>query len=125
MTSFPYRSHHHLAQRVEALPPGATARRWVIRDDNQRHHHGVLPLSANPAFIELHWKPDERGREQLVGLFRLDLPRLLEEGYVRLEREDDPGEVRLRFLRGDRGVVLIQARADAPALAIGTVDVCA
>jgi hypothetical protein len=30
--------------------------------------------------------------------------------------------VRLRFFRGDRGVVYIQARAEGPALAVGTVD---
>ena len=43
--------------------------------------------------------------------------------YVRLET-DSPAEtqVRLRFYRGDRGVVYIQAKTGAPELPIGLVD---
>jgi len=96
----------------------------VLRDDNGQHFHGTIPLSESQAYVELRWKPDARGREQVVGLFQLDLQRLLAEGYVRPEGDLDRPDphVRLRFYRGDRGVVYVQPRSDAPSLAIGTVD---
>ena len=120
---FPLDAVRGLAERVEHPPPGVSARRWVLRDDNQQQHHGVVRLSESPLYVELWWKKDARGREQLVGLYRLQLAALLERGYVRREREDAPDDdVRLRFHRGDRGVVHIQARDDGPALAVGTVD---
>jgi hypothetical protein len=124
--SYPLSSSQHLAERVEQVPSQSPARRWVLRDDNQRHHHGVVKLSESPLYVELLWKADARSQEQLVGRYRLNLPGLLAEDYVRYERADADGspsdEVRLRFYRGDRGVVYIQVRADGPALAVGTVD---
>lgn len=113
----------HLVERVDQPPPGVRARRWVLRDDNQQHYHGVVRLSEIPVYVELRWKPGTIAREQRVGLFRLHLPELLAGDYVRYEREDSGGdEVRLRFFRGEHGVVYIQARADRPALAVGTVS---
>lgn len=120
---YPLSAVRELAERVELPPAGVTCRRWVLRDDNQRHVHGVVRLSENPLCVELHWKANARGREQLVGRYLLNLPALLAGGYIRHERESAPGdELRLRFHRGDRGAVHIQARDDEPALAIGTVD---
>jgi hypothetical protein len=121
---FPLSSAEPLVERVDAFPSGVTPRRWVLRDDNQQHYHGRIRLDEDPAYLELHWKPDGRGREQLVGRYRLHIARLVEEGYARLEGEGSrANEVRLRFYRGDRGVVVIQIRQDAPALPIGVVDV--
>jgi hypothetical protein len=122
--SYPLYSAHSLVERLDNAPFGARVRRWVLRDDNQQHYHGVVPLQEDPAYVALYWKTSARGREQLVGLFRLHLGRLLEADYVRLEHEDDAqsGEIRLRFYRGARGVVYIQIRDDRPALPIGIVD---
>ena len=120
--SFPLRSTAALVERVDSAPPGVPVRRWVIRDDNQQHYHGVVPLNEDPAYVELLWKATARAQEQLVGIFRLDLARLLEQGYVRRERDDDSHEIRLRFHRGERSVVSIQARNDGAALAVGVVD---
>lgn len=120
--SFPLRSTAALVERVDRAPPGVSVRRWVMRDDNQQHYHGVMPLAEDPAYVELLWKPTARGQEQLVGIFRLDLARLLEQGYVRRERDDASNEIRLRFHRGDRSVISIQTRDDGPALAVGVVD---
>lgn len=121
--TYPLDAVREMIERVDAVPHGAMHRRWVLRDDNQRHFHGVVRLSESPLYVELFWKADARSREQLVGLFRLNLPALLRQGYARREREDSPSdEVRLRFVRGDRGVVLIQVRDEEPALPIGTVD---
>jgi hypothetical protein len=94
----------------------------VIRDDNRQHYHGVVSLAESPFEIELRWKPTSDGAEQLVGLYRLRLPELLAADFVRFEREGIPGDgVRLRFHRGDQGVVSIQSRADRPGLPIGSV----
>jgi hypothetical protein len=120
--SFPLWSTAALVERVDSAPAGVPVRRWVMRDDNQQHYHGVVSLDEDPAYVELLWKPTARGQEQLVGIFRLDLARLLEQGYVRPEREDHSNAIRLRFHRGERSVVSIQARNDAPALAVGVVD---
>jgi hypothetical protein len=121
--TYPLDGVRELVERVGSVPDDAPRRRWVLRDDNQRHFHGVVHLSESPLFVELLWKADARSREQLVGLYRLNLPALVSQGYARREREDESSdEIRLRFVRGERGVVLIQVRADEPALPIGTVD---
>lgn len=123
MTSFPYPSNRHLVERVDTAPPGAKVHRWVLRDDNQQHYHGVLSLDESPVMLELSWKADGRSREQVVGQYRLHLDALLAEEFIRPEGDDPTiDRVRVRFYRGDRGVVYVQARGDSPALAIGTVD---
>ena len=120
---FPLDVSRALAQRVEGVPAGAVHRRWVIRDDNQQHYQGIVRLSESPLYLELLWKANARGREQQVGNYRLDLAALLARDYIRYEPDGAPGDtVRLRVVRGERGVVSIQCRSDGPALAIGTVD---
>jgi len=119
---YPLNTAASLAERVSELPPGERARRWVLRDDNMQHYHGIISLAEDPVHLELYWKANPRSREQLVGLYRLHLARLLAEGYVRRESEDRPDDVRLRFHRGERGVIHIQTRDGAPALAVGVVD---
>lgn len=94
-----------------------------MRDDNQQHYHGRIPLREDPLLLELRWKADARSREQVVGIYRLHLRELLEANYVRRE-SDLPAEtdVRLRFHRGDRGVIFIQSGSGQPELPIGVVD---
>lgn len=119
---FPLRTARSFVERLDQLPPGAEPRGWVIRDDNLRHYPGRVPSGEDPLFLELFWKANARSREQRVGLFRLSLGALVEAGYARRGREDSDDEVRLRFYRDDRGVIVIQVRQGDPALAIGTVD---
>ena len=122
--TFPLRSANEFVERVNAAPVGTLVRRWVLRDDNQRHHHGRVRLDEDPIYVELHWKQNARGKEQLVGLFRLHLRHLTDAGYARPEDgEPTSDEIRLRFYRGERGVICIQARHDQPALPIGVVDI--
>lgn len=112
----------HLIQRLEQFPPGIVPRRWVLRDDNQQHYHGVVRLSEGPCYIEFHWKPDRQGQEQLVGRFRLNLPELLAADHVRFEREMEKGDdIRVRFYRGSGGAVYLQSRSDRPGLRIGQI----
>jgi len=121
--SFPLQTASEFVERVTSTPAGAHVHHWVLRDDNQRHYHGRLRLADDPVYLELRWKPSARGQEQLVGTFRLHLRRLASAGYVRPESErtsDD--EIRLRFFRGDRGVIYIQAHEDQSGLPVGVVD---
>jgi uncharacterized protein YndB with AHSA1/START domain len=112
----------HLVERLTEAPVGRRARRWVLRDDNQQHYHGVVRLSDSPVLIELRWKLSSDAPEQSVGCFALHLPELLAADLVRFEREEVAGnEVRVRFYRGSGGVVYIQTRSDGPSLPIGTV----
>jgi hypothetical protein len=121
---FPLHSVSALVERVDRMPPGAPVRRCVLRDDNQQHYHGQVGMADDPTYLELRWKPNTRGQEQLVGTFRLHLARLAAAGYIRPEGDGaNANEFRLRFYRGERGVVYIQARQGDPALPIGVVDV--
>lgn len=120
---FPLATARSFAERLDEFPAGASPRRWVLRDDNQQHYHGRIPLDQDPTYLELRWKRDGRSRDQLVGRYRLHLAELVRAGYARLEGEPAKAtEVRLRVARGDRGVILVQARHGEPALPIGTVD---
>ena len=111
------------AERLEQFPADAKPRRWVLRDDNQRHYHGRIPMDEDPVYVELRWKHDTGSQDQLVGRYRLHLAALVRAGHARLEGEAaNATEVRLRFYRADRGVMVIQARLDEPALPIGTID---
>lgn len=124
MSRFPAPTAAHLVERVESFPPHARPRRWVLRDDNAQHHHGIVPLSSRALYLELHWKESDGAAEQLVGRYRLHLPELLAADHVRFEREDEKGrDVRLRVFRGAEGVIYIQSRADRPALPIGQVQI--
>lgn len=121
---FPSHDVLHLAERLDSFPPNVRPHRWVLRDDNRQHFHGVVRLSEGPVYIELRWKPSVNGPEQLVGCYRLHLAELLAEDYVRFERECKAGdEVRLRFFRGEGGAVFIQTRANRPALPVGHISI--
>lgn len=121
--SFPLRTSHALVERLEALPCDAIVHHWVLRDDNQQHYHGRIPFREDPLVVELRWKADSRSQEQVVGIFRLHLAALLEGGYIRREATPSSGDdVRVRFHRGERGVVSLQVNAGSPALPVGLVD---
>jgi hypothetical protein len=120
---YPLPEARHLVERVPEIPTGIRARRWVLRDDNQQHYHGVVRLSETPVLIELWWKWSATAAERLVGQFALHLPELLAADLIRFEREDMAGdEVRVRFYRGSGGVIYVQARSDRPGLPVGRVN---
>ena len=121
--SFPLPSTSELVERVASAPPEVPVRRWVLRDDNRQQFEGSVPLADDPAYLELRWKPSIRGQEQLVGLFRLHLVRLADAGYVSADKASEDDEaVRVRFHRGERGVVSIEPVDGSPALPVGVVD---
>ena len=50
---YPLDATRALAQRVDQVPAGASYRRWVLRDDNERHYHAVVRVSESPVYVEL------------------------------------------------------------------------
>lgn len=58
---FPLRSTHELVERLDRPPLDAEIRHWTLRDDNDQHHHGIVPLAPDPLLLELRWKSDARG----------------------------------------------------------------
>jgi len=106
-----------LCQRVEHAPTGAKIRKWVLNDANNSNHHGIVNMQEAPLYLHLSWRRSAREPIQFVGIFRFDLPRLLQHGYVRQEPKDSYGpEIRLRILRAKDGSFYIQVNQYGPQL---------
>jgi hypothetical protein len=85
-----------------------------LRDDNAGNHHGVVRLSESPLYLILFWRKTAADEVHSVGVFRLDLPELLKDGYIRYEPVDLPGpDVRLRVVR-THGHFYVQVNDDGP-----------
>ena len=105
------------------LPKSAPGvhREWTGNDESARNHNGRVLLKPNPLRLRLSWRKSSTERAQLIGVFDLDLQKLLAANYIRLE----PGtqdKVRLRFYHGSDDVIYIQANMEGPGLPIATVD---
>lgn len=93
-----------LCERVERLPSGVKTRNWVLNDATNANYHGVVHLGESPLYLHLSWRRSARDPVHFVGIFRLDLPGLLQKGYVRPEPKDSTGpEIRLRIVRAKNG----------------------
>jgi hypothetical protein len=109
-----------LCQRVENAPVGAKIRKWVLNDANNSNHHGIVNVQETLIYLHLSWRQTTRDPIQFVGFFRLNLPGLLQHGYVRKEPKDSYGpEIRLRILRAKDGSFYIQVNQDGTRLLIG------
>lgn len=109
--------NQELCKVVESAPYGARVRKWTGRDDNLRHHHGVVKLSESPLYLELFWRSTANSPIHRVGFFRLNLLLLLLDNYVRKDPIDSPGsEVRLRIVHSEDEDFYIQASSDKPRL---------
>lgn len=111
-----------LVARLDCEEIPATDRNWMMNDANDRHVHSAVRLTESPLSLRLLWKARPGGAEVTLGCFRLHLLRLLEHDYVRHERAADAAQIRLRFVRGDDGVVSIQYNDDAPSLPVAWVE---
>lgn len=105
----------NLCAGVGFVPTGASHRRWTLRVDNHAHHHSVVRLGESPLHLELSWRATKSAPVKRVGLFRLDLHGLLQNGFIRRERRTESG-VRLRIVRDEKGHFYVQAREDGPRL---------
>src|SRR5437773_744195 len=103
------------------ISPGAMMRRWTLRADNHGHHHGIVRLSECPLYLELQWRPTAVDSVRPVGVFRLDLPDLLRQRYVRSEPVGSHGPaVRLRIVLADDGSFYVQTNKHGPRLLLGS-----
>jgi hypothetical protein len=98
---------------IEMLQDDApTNRKWTGRDDNGAHHHGKIPLAEPVVTLTLSWRRNRTARPELVGRFRLDMEKLVAEGYA----TRDSGGYRLRFQRTENRmeVAINRGRAALP-----------
>ena len=111
-------SEPELVRLSEAqLRPGF--RTWNGNDEKGRKtHHGVFKLQDSPKDLKLTWCESDISPVMPVGCYRLNLPALLKQGYVRMEPRT-PGAVRLRFVHS-RDAIYIQVRSNAPSLHVAT-----
>ncbi len=92
---------------------GPMERDWTGNADDRDDHHGLIDLNEAPCYLALHWK--RAGRTVHVGSYKLNLRRLVKAGFVREEGRRG----RLRFVRGNNGVVSIQLNEESPKLEVG------
>ncbi|PKO04922.1 MAG: hypothetical protein CVU41_14270 [Chloroflexi bacterium HGW-Chloroflexi-3] len=112
----------NLCQRVESIPAGATTRKWVLNDATNSNHHEVVRLEESPLYLQFSWRHSSKDPIQFVGIFQLDLPGLLQQGYVRLENdESNSPEIRLRIKHKNDGNFYIQVNDDKPALLLNVI----
>jgi hypothetical protein len=103
---------------VDSIPVGAASAHWTLRADNHNHHHGRVQLSKSPLYLELKWKQSKGAKISRVGIFCLDLQKLLAGRYIRPEPADidATAEVRLRIVRTDSNHFYVQWKSDEPRL---------
>lgn len=109
--------NHDLCEPVQTAPIGAKIKQWTLRVDNNSHHHGVVRIDESPLYLELSYRLTATSPVKRVGLFRLNLPGLLRDGYIRFEPANASGpELRLRIIRSVDGVFFIQVNQKSPSL---------
>jgi hypothetical protein len=95
-------------------------REWIGNDEKGGYvSHGKVRLSESPLDIRLKWTSAPQAQVYLIGCYRLDLRALLREGFVRLERPDEPDVVRLQFARHPDDGIYIRVQKDGPRLRVG------
>ncbi|MBN2284422.1 MAG: hypothetical protein JXO48_11085 [Deltaproteobacteria bacterium] len=113
---YPLPQFGHLAQRVQQGSLLQKNRHWTGNDDFEHHYHIAVPLDHDPLYLHLSWKRHADGAAEFIGIFKLHIGTLLQEGYI---RQEGGGKVRLRIFHGSDDVLYIQTRSGKPALAIG------
>lgn len=116
--TFPPAGMSYLIRKVRSIDASDIQRNWTGNDENDRHHHGKIPLIDSPLRLRLYWRKNSREPSCLIGIFDLDLQGLLRAGYIRLEPWSE-NEVRLRFYHGLDNVIYIQVNSKKVALPIG------
>lgn len=92
-----------------------STRKWTLREDNNRHFHGVVDLTESPLNLVLSWRKTAADPVHLVGTFRLDLHELLQGGFIRHEPVGSAGpKVRLRIVREPAGQFVVCANDRGP-----------
>lgn len=120
---FPLHHLSHFARRVQDSDAGEIHRNWIGNDDkgNRSHHDRNISLNESPLKLRLSWKEHSDAPVQFIGVFDLDLNKLLAANYIHVSSESED-KVRLRFYHGLDNVIYIQVNNDGPGLPIGTVS---
>ena len=113
VTEYPLPEHAPLVSRTTF---GPAKHEWTGNDDDAGEHHGTIDINEVPCYLALYWQSRSVGRTVHVGTYRLSLHRLERAGIVRAEGKR---KVRLRFVREDDGVIVIQINSDGPRIPVG------
>ncbi len=109
-----------LCQKIHQVPAGAKTRKWVLNDATNSNYHSVVNVNESPLYLHFSWRRSAKDPIKFVGIFRLDLPGLLKNGYVRPEPKDSYGpEIRLRVVRARDGDFYIQVNQNGPKFLMG------
>lgn len=98
---------------VSSVPTGAHCRTWTLREDNHAHYSSIVRLSESPLYLELLWRAGKQTPVGRIGLFKLDLRRLLDGGYLRTESAGT-NLLRLRIKHARNGKFYIQIKDGSP-----------
>jgi hypothetical protein len=111
------------AQRVNDSDAGEIHRDWIGNDEkgNRSHYDRNVSLNESPLRMRLSWKGSSDAPVRFIGVFDLDLHKLLAANYIRISSEG-PDKVWLRFHHGLDDVIYIQVNNEGPGLPIGTVS---
>jgi hypothetical protein len=115
---YPLPSVSRLVRRVQNSDVSEIRRDWTGNDESARNHYGRVDLSESPLKLRLSWKQSPKDSAHLIGIYELDLRRLLDGGYVRVEPKKE-NEIRLRFYHGYDNLIYIQVNSSEPGLPIG------
>ena len=106
-----------LVRQVESQAAAFKLRRWIGNDESARHHHSAIPFEPETVLVHLSWKQNSQAMPSFIGCYELNLPKLLEHGFIR--RDAQPEKVRLRFIHDHDDVIHIQVLGSKQSLAIG------
>jgi hypothetical protein len=115
MTEFDYPLSADAAL-ITRTTSGPDVHEWTGNDDDQGQHHGLLSANEVPCYIALYWQSRKAGRTVHVGTYRANLRQLVKRG---LARQEGKSKIRLRFVRKDDGIIVIQLNESAPLLRVG------
>jgi hypothetical protein len=93
-------------------------RRWVGNDQPDRLRHQVVAVSES-LDLKLAWRSSKDTPSTVVGCYRLNPRSLLSMGFVRLDKLNEPGNIRLQFSHESNGGIYIRVREDGPRLWVG------
>ena len=104
---------------VERIRPGelpSKYRRWTGNDESARNHNCKVGRNENPLVMHLSWRANGETPAKFVGCYRINMPRLVREGYALPEGTN---EARLRFYHDSDGVVYIGRGQKFPRIPVG------
>lgn len=97
-------SDKFLVNKVDAVPDGLKCHQWTLNAVNRKDHYGKVRLDESPFYLHLFCMDSEIEDPHEVGIFKLDLKGLLDEGYIRHDPVHSAGtDLRLRIVSDSRG----------------------